>query len=560
MRGQKPLRVRSRRIGGLLLIIAAFAGLTLFTLVHLDGWLLKSQGADRFASGVEGSLETANGAEQAIKAADYHTASRNVTKHFRDNLDPSSKYVTAFVSAGLANQIISLLHLLQIAIHTHSYEPRIPVLPPFSPIHVNKIAGFIPFGDVFDIPRLSSALGGLQILEWRDIKHVAPTDSEELNDIARRLGEHRPYIAGHFGGLGQEDEIGCWSLIMRQMIKSGEQEWGPIWHGDLPDALSLDVSWTPIPADDISLAKEGTYIADLGYLASLGEEKRREVALSHLMEKDTPPGPLEIIPTLTDISRQSIEPDHQLLCFDFLFYTAFSNPDAISIKDDSAHTALDTIGIHLHFSRKLEDIALELLHHVLPPSSADPFPEPDGGNRFPPYIAVHIRRNDFEQYCPQGPVGGDRSQNCFTPLSEWEEAVSHVRADLLASDFHGLSTAQISSLPILIFSDEPKRTTPWFLNRFHRPAGSSEAWWTAVDDLGWISIDHQSPEAGINTEERWGYWYPILLDQVLMSHAVGYVGTEKSTFSLMAAKRVEGWWEGPVRMVMPVVPGVRVGG
>ena len=193
-----------------------------------------------------------------------------------------------------------------------------------------------------------------------------------------------------------------------------------------------------------------------------------------------------------------------------------------------------------------------MLRKALPPFTEDPFVE-EGKNRFPPYITVHIRRNDFEQYCPKGPVNGDRSEGCFTSLETWNEALESVRHDLINAQ--GMTPTEVSTLPILIFSDEPKRTTQWFMNRFHRPAGTSEAWWAAVDKLDWISIDHESPE--INTQERWGYWYPILLDQVLMSHAVGFVGTEMSTFSLMAGKRVNGWWDGPVKMVQPVVDGLR---
>jgi len=331
--------------------------------------------------------------------------------------------------------------------------------------------------------------------------------------------------------------------------KQGAPVWGDIWHGDVPKALSLDVSWTPIPAEEVSSAREGTNIADLDYLVSLGEERERIIALYGIEEENLLSS--EYLPRLSDISRLSIEPDNQLLCFDFLFYTSFPSADtSVNIKDISLHTALDTIGIHLHFSRALEDIALQILQMVFPPFLSDPLLYQEEENRFPPYIAVHIRRNDFEQYCPEGPVGGDRSEGCFTPLSTWIQAVNSVQSDLMTK--RGPTALP---LPVLIFSDEPKRTTPWFMNRFHRPAGTSEAWWAEVDKLGWISIDHQSPE--IDTENRWGFWYPILLDQVLMSHAAGYVGTEMSTFSLMAGKRVNGWWGGPVQMVRPVVDGLR---
>jgi len=248
-------------------------------------------------------------------------------------------------------------------------------------------------------------------------------------------------------------------------------------------------------------------------------------------------------------------PDTQLLCFDFLFYVAFPDPESENIKDSSMKLALDSIGLHLHFSRQLEDIAKSMLWSALSERSHRILNGMQlNDRRFPPYIAVHVRRGDFEQYCSNdyGAKGQDRSA-CFTPLGAYAEAVESVRSELLTreSSSFDLTEREVRDLPVLIFSDEPKHTNSWFLNRFHRPPGSSESWWFEVDRLGWIPIDHQA--AKLDTERKWGYWYPILVDSVMMSHAVGFVGTSRSTFSLMAGKRIEAWANGPVRMVEPVL-------
>ena len=176
-------------------------------------------------------------------------------------------------------------------------------------------------------------------------------------------------------------------------------------------------------------------------------------------------------------------------------------------------------------------------------------PDADGTdfpNPFPPYIAVHARRNDFDTFCPRdgGPIVDPT--DCFTPLSAYAEAVEEVRSELLRRP--SLSGKDI---PTIIFSDEPKHMNDWFRNRYHRPPGFSESFWAEVDSLGWKSLDHESPE--VNTDERWGIWYSNLIDTALLAHAVGYIGTQRSTFSLMGAKRVAGWWNGPVRMVSPIV-------
>jgi hypothetical protein len=223
--------------------------------------------------------------------------------------------VTAFVSAGVTNQVISLLHLLRVAIHTKSEgEIRTPILPPFAPIHVNRIAGFMPFGDVFDVPRLSTALG-IEILEWRDLK-IIPKDP---------LYKPRPQDAVE--GLSQtevldsddkKDELGCWSLIMTQFPQfspePGKKHDTWPWHGDVPSALGLDVAWTAVPSKGVftTMEREGSLVVDLGFLELLGDEKRRDGFIE------------EGLPIWTETSQHQLKPDTQLLCFDFLYYTAFN--------------------------------------------------------------------------------------------------------------------------------------------------------------------------------------------------------------------------------------------
>lgn len=46
--------------------------------------------------------------------------------------------------------------------------------------------------------------------------------------------------------------------------------------------------------------------------------------------------------------------------------------------------------------------------------------------------------------------------------------------------------------------------------------------------------------------------YPTLIDAVAQSMGAGFVGTLRSTMSLVAARRVEDWNGGPTRMVRAV--------
>jgi hypothetical protein len=43
--------------------------------------------------------------------------------------------------------------------------------------------------------------------------------------------------------------------------------------------------------------------------------------------------------------------------------------------------------------------------------------------------------------------------------------------------------------------------------------------------------------------------YPLLIDAVIQSNGVGFVGTDLSTVSVVARRRVESWHDGIVRTV-----------
>lgn len=62
---------------------------------------------------------------------------------------------------------------------------------------------------------------------------------------------------------------------------------------------------------------------------------------------------------------------------------------------------------------------------------------------------------------------------------------------------------------------------------------------------GWFYIDHTKER----TLERFGEWYPPIIDVITQSYAVGFVGTEDSTFSLLGQRRVESWNGGVTRAV-----------
>jgi hypothetical protein len=71
------------------------------------------------------------------------------------------------------------------------------------------------------------------------------------------------------------------------------------------------------------------------------------------------------------------------------------------------------------------------------------------------------------------------------------------------------------------------------------------AFWKEVESIGWSRLDHTKEL----TLEKYGEWIPPILDQVAQSLAVGFVGTDDSTFSLVSMRRVQDWNHGPALLI-----------
>jgi hypothetical protein len=93
--------------------------------------------------------------------------------------------------------------------------------------------------------------------------------------------------------------------------------------------------------------------------------------------------------------------------------------------------------------------------------------------------------------------------------------VSEVERELFQANITSTAT-----VPIIVSSDEV-----------------SPSWWSGVTERGWIRIDH----IGEQTEEKYGEWFIPILDIVIQSLAIGFVGTKSSTLSAVSAKRVQDW-------------------
>lgn len=66
------------------------------------------------------------------------------------------------------------------------------------------------------------------------------------------------------------------------------------------------------------------------------------------------------------------------------------------------------------------------------------------------------------------------------------------------------------------------------------------SFWSDVRAYGWVYFNHTEEK----TLENLGEWFAPIVDIVSHSLAIGFVGTEHSTFSLLSERRVEDWNDG----------------
>ncbi|KAL7410919.1 hypothetical protein BDY24DRAFT_398063 [Mrakia frigida] len=180
-------------------------------------------------------------------------------------------------------------------------------------------------------------------------------------------------------------------------------------------------------------------------------------------------------------------PRGEFVCWSELYYFY---TDRFDERWETSWPAWRAVGTHLHFAQPLLKVVEEYKEQVL-------------GDPSKKYISIHARHGDFGR---------------GTPPSTY---LPHVLS--LQSRHPSLATA-----PVLVFSDE-----------------TDDAWWLGVKDQGWLRMDHEK----LRTSQERGAWYPALIDMVLLSESGALIGTQASTFSLLAKLRVQDWGGGETILV-----------
>ncbi|KAG8901197.1 hypothetical protein FRC00_008452 [Tulasnella sp. 408] len=289
----------------------------------------------------------------------------------------------------------------------------------------------------------------------------------------------------------ETDLIGCWSLW--PTINKKEKK--P--HGS--------IVWTQAPSW-IKLTKDGDFTASLSALAKMLLPEGRQQFLSTL--EASAGVTYDDIPK--NISAQ-LYPDDQLACFDILYWVGTTNTYEWERHN---HPVWELVGTNLHFTQKVEDIASEYLRRLFGISG-------NSETGIPPYISVHVRHSDFLNQC-----GNVKLEDCAAPLSAYVRRVKQVQEELVI--LHGPNSPLAKVENIVVTSDE-------------RDPG----WWAEVHRLGWLGTNEFDEDIGT----KYGRWYPTIIDAVIQSRGSAFVGTQGSTMSDYAARRVQDWQHGPWKLV-----------
>ncbi|KAJ3487322.1 hypothetical protein NLI96_g3606 [Meripilus lineatus] len=286
------------------------------------------------------------------------------------------------------------------------------------------------------------------------------------------------------------DVLGCWNIWQVANLDAIAPR-----EARNPRELYLDMSYTTAPAN-VKLIPGYVHDSHSSFwsLAPLAFHDMRAKALAQ-PEVQTSPAPQTGV---------SVPPDEQMLCYDYLFYTCVDEPFEY---DNDVYPTWDVVLKHLHWTKEVERIGNEFLRKLLG--------VPDYEDT-PPHITIHARHGDFQNWCPDA----DR-QGCFTSMEAYSTRIAEIQQELM--ERKGINVTRV-----IMTSDE-----------------QDESWWDRVREMGWLRIDHEKE----NTIIEYGEWYPVLIDAYIQSASLGFIGTDRSTFSIVAKRRVKDWHDGAVRMV-----------
>lgn len=226
--------------------------------------------------------------------------------------------------------------------------------------------------------------------------------------------------------------------------------------------------------------------------------------------------------------RESPNPTDQIVAFDnslflgpIMFAPIDLSPASAPLEPSLAGegTSWIEIGQHLHFTDLVESRATAYLVDLF--AVSDP-------SEIPPFITVHLRRGDFAEFT-----------GAYTDLEKYTSALSRLVPRLQArlddpTSFSGPSRHAYRPPPrprsrhgVVAAKDYAIVATT--------DEASDSPFVQKVRQLGWKVVDHER----FATKETFGGWWPTLLDCAILARGRSFVGTDRSTYTHLAALRVK---------------------
>ncbi|KAG0307542.1 hypothetical protein BGZ97_000364, partial [Linnemannia gamsii] len=451
-------------------------------------------------------------------------------------LDPNTKYLSYMPFAGITNQFLAL----QSAAFAARRLNRTLIIPPIVSNTHDKENTHQPWSDFFDLPRFT-ALTGVPVLEWSDVRPLDPLQYQLGVDHAARYGKGPRaqewselaqditcQIVYGYGAPDLEINISAkyfmWHFLMRPNFVRP-----PPKKPETPIYNRKKIARDNVHEDDL-VVMEDLLMRYSDYEDPKPEENNGQPSVLFMADMFNIKDPVEydrlwleagrffhFLPEVTEYARVLVHDETkgdviQGALDDIIQQAARVDISPSDEDGQEQEEQEDLDGIEEEYTPTTIEQLAARAHLVVPTQEPTETPSAPPQN---PYIAIHMRRGDIWKKC-----SSVNRAVCIIPFDLYEEAVSRAREQfaLLSSSSSSLSSQH---LPVIVTTDS-----------------ESEEDFAKIEELGWHRLDHSK----YGTAERWGFFGPAVIDAVVLAHSEVFVGSAKSTMTKVAALRQSAWW------------------
>ncbi|GAA98676.1 uncharacterized protein L969DRAFT_95099 [Mixia osmundae IAM 14324] len=508
---------------------------------------------------VSSRLSVASVSSASSSAQPTHTPSpvqtrlaKSIEEHgsYWDTLEPArlERYVTAIPLGGTNNQLKGIFNLLYLGIKS----ARTVILPPIAPnLHLNTFSG-PPYSAFYDLEHLQSRLN-LSVIEWADLKSDLTPFGDNPVDPTQPIEDQGPIL-----NKPDRNHAEAWygpGPITKEYFING-------WRNDSEELKCYYSAAVGLPKTEpkAKLLKDDSF--GRGYLVKTN-------ATYHPADTGINHGRFESMDKAVEIlkyDREHIDGNQKDLTCLTQSYWLEQTPRIGSAQ------AFDDIGQHLTFNRPFTALAESIIATVLGVSANDIH-----RNRIS-YITAHIRRNDVADKCDPRPEGVEMpSYRTATPYNAdmttdyqdddqgsaqnklearddiFDDAIDMVQGrlvkrkqawykcvvnnDKVINRINGIRVQMLKDAGTTVYTTRDVEAIPVVFTTDDRDPKTREE---LASQPGFHFVDHEK----LQTAQKYGAWYPPMLDAAILTRGTVYIGTSVSTMSQLAGRRKVAWHGG----------------